>query len=186
MIIALNGKMGVGKSTAAALIAKVSDRPIRIVKFAAPLYDMQEFIYRRIAEVYTRPDTFIKDRTLLQWLGTEWGRGTISQTIWVDLWKAEAVALSNHGFTVVCDDVRFDNEAETVRALGGVVINIQTDRNENPATAVKGLTNHASENGVNSDLISRYIRNDGTETQFEANLLKLLKEEGLHVKKEFA
>lgn len=95
MIIGLNGTMGVGKSTAAALIDKVSINPVKLVKFAGPLYDMQEYIYRRISKA------------------------------------------------------------------------------------------HASEKGIDSALISRYVRNDGTELEFDKNMLRVLKEQGLQVKKEY-
>ncbi len=178
-IIGLNGGMGVGKSTAAGIITQLSDRPVHLVKFAQPLYDMQEYIYSRIKSVHTRPSTFIKDRKLLQWLGTEWGRGTISESLWIDLWRAEVEQALSTGCNVICDDVRFDNEGEIIRKLGGTVINIQSIHAENRMSNLRGITAHASEAGVNSNLISRYVRNDGTPEEFKVKLASILIEEGL-------
>ena len=111
-IIAFSGKMGVGKSTAIERIYAKSNGVVHLVKFAQPLYDMQEFIYRRISSVVQRPANFTKDRKLLQWLGTDWGRG-MKETLWVDLFKAQVEKILDHNPTavIVCDDVRFDNEA---------------------------------------------------------------------------
>jgi hypothetical protein len=58
----------------------------------------------------------------MQTLGTEWGRQLISPTLWVDAWMA--AALTARG-AVIADDVRFADEADAVRALGGIVVLIR-------------------------------------------------------------
>lgn len=179
MIIGLSGGMGVGKSTAIGLIKEAFfTRPLHLIKFAGPLYDMQEYIYSRISNVYKRDKSFVKDRKLLQWIGTEWGRGTISQTIWVDLWKAESTAFldNNPGGIVVCDDARFDNEAETIRELGGMVINITSEYANKRIDTKAGIVNHASEAGIKPELIDATVKNDTTVQDFEFELLKVIKE----------
>jgi dephospho-CoA kinase len=83
-LIAFTGQMGSGKSTAVSTLREFADNPVHNIKFAQTLYDIQNYIYERIESVYKRPEDFIKDRKLLQWIGTEWGRGTISESLWVD------------------------------------------------------------------------------------------------------
>lgn len=175
ILIGLNGSMGVGKSTAVALISGLVGKQAQLVKFAQPLYDMQEFIYKRISLVHKRPADFVKDRKLLQWLGSDWGRDTVSKTLWVDLWKAQVaeIAFKDRDALIVCDDVRFDNEAEVIRALTGRVIQIKTNRVRDVLHG--GFTNHQSENGVSSNLLDGTVNNDGTVKQFELALNEVLK-----------
>lgn len=170
-LIGLTGKMGVGKSTALNILKDdFYPQPVKLVKFAQPLYDMQEMIYRRISAVHPRPFGFIKDRMLLQWLGTEWGRGKISESIWIDLWKGEALTLLNQGCIVVCDDLRYDNEAETIKQLGGLIIQLTANASNMRIDTATGLVNHKSEAGISDTYVDRTIANDGTVEQFRASL----------------
>src|SRR5690606_24735571 len=52
-------------------------------------------------------------RKMMQTLGTDWGRQMIGEDIWV-----KAFARINAGKQVVVPDVRFENEADIVRANG--------------------------------------------------------------------
>lgn len=86
-IIAFSGGYGSGKSTAATTLDETFlNQPIFLVKFAQPLYNIQEYMYSTIARVHSRPADFVKDRKLLQWIGTEWGRG-VDENLWVNVWK---------------------------------------------------------------------------------------------------
>lgn len=162
--------MGVGKTTAVKAFGEL--QKVHCVKFAQPLYDMQEYIYGRISSVVKRQSDFMKDRKLLQWLGTDWGRDTISPTIWVDIWKAEVNSYLAQGATVVCDDVRFDNEAQTVLDMGGTVLKIVSEDTENRIDTKSGLVQHKSELGVSSNLVSHTIVNNGTLEQFKDSLFR--------------
>lgn len=177
MIIGFTASMGAGKSTAVDLLKKKAGH-VELVKFAQPLYDMQEFVYDRISSVHKRSENFIKDRKLLQWLGTDWGRDTISETLWVDLWKAKVRnTQEKHAYapnlTIVCDDVRFDNEASTVQAIGGVVVHITCNRNKERIDTTSGLCNHKSEAGVNPKLVDYTVSNNGTIKEFEVAIRNL-------------
>jgi hypothetical protein len=151
MIIAFTGGYGVGKSTAIS-ITRTLLGDLRLVKFAQPLYDMQEYAYKRISSVYKRPKEFVKDRTLLQWLGTNWGREVVGKNVWVDIWKAEASVNLAVGNIVVCDDCRFDNEAETIKSMGGIIIKLVRPDN----------AKHASEAGIDQKYIDFVVENDNT------------------------
>lgn len=170
-LITFSGGLGCGKSTAIKEIQNwAKGRRVVLVKFAQPLYDMQEFIYDRIAAVHKRPDGFVKDRKLLQWIGTDWGREK-NVNLWVELWKAEVKAyLSLPDTIVVCDDVRFDNEAETVRAMGGIVIKLQRDTAAQHAVGGVGIKGHASESGIDPQLVEYILENNGSLEEFEDSL----------------
>lgn len=179
MIIAFTAGMGAGKSTAVELLRSMFSgehnfKPVLNVKFAAPIYDIQEYIYSRISTVYKRPSTFIKDRKLLQWVGTEFGR-SLSETLWVDLWKARAQEIRNSHprSIVVCDDVRFDNEADAVHSLGGFVVKINCGKNKERIDTADGLKHHASESGINPKLVDYEVANDGTLDEFKLAIRNL-------------
>lgn len=173
-IVAFTGFMGSGKSTAIKFLRELLNYQTVNVKFAAPLYDIQELIYRRISGAYERPADFVKDRKLLQWLGTDWGRNTISDTLWVDLWKHQVGLVKNlqkNVKVITCDDARFDNEAEAVKAIGGIVVKI-TRKNANPEGG-QGITKHASEQGISESLIDFTIENNGSYLDLGEQINKL-------------
>jgi len=100
--IGVSGKMGTGKSTVSnAIIAHLGGTRIPL---AAPLYALQDTIYTQCS-IELQGD---KDRDLLIALGL-WGRSK-SETFWLDQFIKTAEA-SKHDI-VICDDVRFPNEAD--------------------------------------------------------------------------
>jgi hypothetical protein len=167
-LIGLTGSMGSGKSTVAALINGKANRVVHTFKFAQALYDMQEFIYRRAGM------TPVKDRKLLQWLGTDWGR-SIDPSIWINIWKKDVTKALEDSPTslVVCDDVRFDNEAEAVLALGGMVVKIEATPEVRGHRIALVNTGHASENGINDKYVTKVISNNGSLYDLE-NAVKAL------------
>lgn len=175
MILGFAGSMGSGKSTAISFLQKHTGRKVRLVKFAQPLYDIQEFVYDRIKSVHKRDASFVKDRKLLQWVGTEWGRGTISETLWVDLWKAEVAKLRHHypEDILVCDDVRFDNEAGTIRSIGGKVIRITSKKNLERITTANGIQNHSSEKGISDNLVDYELQNEYSMEKYRDDVMSL-------------
>lgn len=181
-IIAFTGPMGSGKSEAIKTLRQFvgeSGNPVILVKFAQPLYDMQEYIYKRVDSVHTRPESFIKDRHLLQWLGTEWGRNTIDQDLWVKLWVAavQKTVIENPGAIVVCDDCRFDNEAEVVQSVGGQIVKISTAKNGERIDT--SLSSHQSENGISLKFVDFIIENNDTLEHYKNQLTYLYNKLGL-------
>lgn len=95
-------------------------------------------------------------RHLLQTLGTEWGRNLIDRDIWLTVWSSKFRILSHAGHKVVVDDVRFLNEAELIRALGGEMWLIERDLPASPEYS------HTSEGGLNDwSGFARRLHNDG-------------------------
>jgi hypothetical protein len=124
VLIGIVGIAGSGKT----LVAKhlVEHRGYTRMRFADPLKRMlRDGLGLTDEEVdgdmKSTPNPVFAGRTpryLMQTLGTEWGRKKVSHDIWVNIWKRDA-ALA--GDRVVVDDVRFSNEADAIRALGGTI-----------------------------------------------------------------
>lgn len=80
-------------------------------------------------------------RQILQTLGTNWGREMVNQDIWLILARRKIEALYEQGKSVVLTDVRFENEADLVRELGGTMWHIhRPDRRQ--------VARHSSEAGI--------------------------------------
>jgi hypothetical protein len=61
-------------------------------------------------------------RHAMQTIGAEWGRDLIGGELWVNLWRATLPP-----GRVVCDDIRYPNEAAMVRFLGGLVVEVRRE-----------------------------------------------------------
>lgn len=176
MIIGLTGGMGVGKSTAIELLKeKFGSDNIILVKFASPLYQIQEYIYNLISPVYQRPADFIKDRKLLQYLGTDWGRDQISDSIWIDLWTEQVKKIKEQDSNkiIISDDTRFDNEGQAVKSLGGILIKITSTHALDRISTANGYNNHASESGIDNKYVDYTIQNDHTLESYKEKLYSL-------------
>lgn len=159
-VIAFVGPAGCGKSTA----AKAIERAHRF-SFADPLKQMlltmgvtHESLYDPVGK--NQPIPWLGDKTgreLMQSLGTEWGRGMVHRDIWLRVGERKLLRLIEDG-PVVIDDVRFANEAELLRSLGGVVIEI---RRHNVSYG-----HHESEKGLPFELIDFTIANDCDAAEF--------------------
>lgn len=114
-----------GKTLAADVLAHSGFQP---VSFAEPLKRMTvEFLvsigYKKEEAVklvwYDKakviPEINASSRYLQQTIGTQWGREMIAEDIWLQSWKIRASQFN----MVVVDDVRFENEADTIKGLGG-------------------------------------------------------------------
>lgn len=131
MIYAFTGKAGAGKSTAASMIQgavrlNFKDALLKEIKQNFPTLLAELMIenagkYKNTAEMLAAKPPVI--RALLQNYGTEVRRGD-NPNYWVDAW-AENYEQNAGSYDITVDDVRFLNEAETVRHYGGVIIRIE-------------------------------------------------------------
>jgi hypothetical protein len=106
---------------------------------------------KEIAEIKTTA------RHILQTLGTEWGRKCISNEIWTECMMYRiASCLRDKDCSIVIDDVRFVNEAETIKGMGGEMWMIIRPSATNS-------TKHESEGGLDKwEHFDHVIINDGT------------------------
>jgi hypothetical protein len=148
--------MGSGKSLAAQELERIGFARTR---FAAALKDMMrvvgltdEHIEGKLKEL---PCELLCGRTpryAMQTIGTEWGRNLIGEQFWVNVWKHKVSTIAPR-VSVSVEDVRFSNEAEAVRSLGGIVVRITRG-------VTKTSSGHPSET---MDFQADYhVENDGT------------------------
>lgn len=159
---------GSGKSTVADFIWQEHDA--QVIPFAYPLKRMVEVMLADVGYSQAEVTHFLfsaqgkkerlgrlpgapTPRRLLQTLGTEWGRFCVHIDLWVELWRAR-VAASPHAYVIV-DDVRFRNEAEVVRSMGGKLWCVRTSR-------VLASSEHLSEGQLGDEPFDVILQNDGT------------------------
>lgn len=107
-------------------------------------------------------------RSLLQTLGTEWGRKMIHPDIWVHITQARIGQALAVGDNVVIDDMRFPNEFQMIKDLGGKTIKIVNER-------VSNNYSHCSEGALNNHSFDLTLTNDSTLKDLEDKVLGILK-----------
>ena len=172
-IIGITGLSGSGKSTIADIL--VRDFGFVRVKMAGPLKSMLRAIGLADAEIEgelkNKPCALlggITPRHAMQTLGTEWGRNCIHKNLWVDLWADDASSALDYGAPgVVCDDVRFANEGDAVRRIGGEIWGVSRD-GVLPGT-------HSSETELAQIAPDVLIRNGGTLSDLQDTVFALMR-----------
>ena len=168
-IIGITGYIGSGKTLLADALC--SKHNFTKVKMAYPIKKMLSSVglsYSHLEGANKEIETELlcnkTPRFAMQTLGTEWGRKIMGDNIWVNLWSTKANELTSMNQGVVADDVRFLNEVNIIRDLGGVII-----RMERPSSI---KTNHESENqDFDADLV---IENNDTVEKIINSIPKIL------------
>lgn len=166
MIIALCGLAGSGKNAVASILRR--QHGFGVIAFADPIYDAVAAItgmHRRELEDRAIKEQVIpwlgkSPRELLQTLGTEWGRQTVRDDIWIQ--RAMQTA-ADYERVAICD-CRFTNEAEAVLRAGGAVWQVRRRVAGLPGHAGQ----HASESGIPDRLVSLRIDNNGSLEDLES------------------
>lgn len=174
-IIGLGRRKGAGKDTVASMIADIlPPGVVSIEHFATPLREAAEIMFGLTKEDMLAPERKevpqerlygFSPRQLLQKLGTDFGRDMVSNRLWIDnlAWRIQKKGTSADSVFVV-PDVRFANEAQAIRDMGGFVIEIQRDG--------LGVDGHASENDdIKPDLV---IENNGTLEDLYARVFEMV------------
>ena len=170
-LIGIHGRQLAGKTEYARMLAKHSGRPVKILPFAKPLKDIA-----RSMGWDGKKDK--RGRRLLRVLGTEAGRDYDPET-WVRMWRGIAPT-ELHAHLVVADDLRFLNEFDAVRELGGVLVKIKRKaveprRWQRVLYFLLPFLQHRSEVPLPDDLFDLVIENDGSLAQLEQHAVKLVK-----------
>lgn len=103
------------------------------------------------------PALGVSYRHMAQTLGTEWGR-SLQGDFWLRLAGAYMADILDQGFEpcrFVISDVRFQNEADWVRARGGVIWRVER-------TSAAPVRAHASELEISGLTCDRVIKNNGS------------------------
>ena len=154
-IIGINGKAGSGKD----FIAKNYYPKYFQIAFADHFkYDLIGKKIRTYEEVYVTktPET----RHIMQEYGTEKGRNVYGEDVWISCTEAMIYNIfnRNHIQDFIFPDVRYDNEAQFIRNLGGIVISIESNRNL--STMDDTAKKHSSESDISSDLLDVIVTNN--------------------------
>jgi hypothetical protein len=146
-------------------LARTVDPVVSAVRSVVIAGEIAQARISDVVDVYgweTAKDKFAEVRPFLQRLGTG-VRDLIGADVWVDL----AFKAIPDGARVVFTDVRFPNEAEAIRNLGGQVWRV-TRPNVGPANG------HASETALDDYEFDVTIRNDGDLSQLSGDVLDAL------------
>lgn len=124
MVVGILGVAGSGKT----LVAKhlVDRYGFQRTRFAGPLKAMLKVGFGLTDEELDGQDKLqalpqlggTTPRHMMQTLGHDWGRRMIHADIWANAWKRDV--LSRDGL-IVADDLRYPNEAQAIRDVGGVI-----------------------------------------------------------------
>lgn len=175
MIIGLCGYAGSGKDTAASFLVQ----ELGFIRYAFA-DKLKEVAYAIDPYVMVGPDRFerltrIVDcqgwddakrnhrdiRRLIQRVGTEAGRNLISDTLWIDLMLRDL----NPNRSAVVSDVRFPNEAEALRSVGGVIVKV--------VRGSQSPMDHPSETEVDSIMSDHLLINNSSESDLHDEIRKL-------------
>lgn len=112
-----------GKSEVARCL--VEEHGYTRLRFAGPLKDMLRVLLRSMGNDFHTSERMVEGdlkempllglagatpRTIMQTLGTDWGRDTIQDDIWIECARRTSDAIIRNGGRVVIDDLRFPNE----------------------------------------------------------------------------
>lgn len=174
IIIGITGKAGSGKDTLSDYL--VNQGFIKL-SFGSAVKDIvsivtgwsRDFVEgtneeRHLRETLKHPDYNKTCRELMQFIGTDLFRKQLSDNIWVNIIKnkIESDKINNK---FVITDVRFDNEAQMIKSIGGYIIQINRQN-------IHKL-NHISENGITCD-VDYIIENDGSKNELHDKINKFI------------
>lgn len=160
-VIGFCGYAGSGKDEAAKALVELGwERiafadPIREIALAIdPIVSMKGF---RLATLvrrhgWTKAKELGEVRRLLQRIGTEAGRNILGEFFWSEIGHNRAI---DCGKNVVFTDVRFHNEVEMIRELGGKIIRIVRP-------GVGPANGHESELAIDEIETDAVIQNEGS------------------------
>jgi hypothetical protein len=186
-VIGLTGRKQNGKSTLYKLIENnvdLENGPVIVrYSFAQPLKAIchllfggsADYWYGDLKEEVLHPWN-LTPRHIMQKVGTELFRNNFGEDFWIKTAKMHIERVTDfeksRDVCIIIDDVRFDNEAQMVKELGGNVYEVI--RGNGPVI----LDNHASEQGISPDLIDACMVADTLE-ELEINARFIAKENGL-------
>lgn len=160
-LIYIHGVTGSGKDTAANFLPLThrfahADHLKQIVML---VYDLsREQVYDEVLKEQVVEEWGASPRQLLQDLGT-YLRSKHPDIFIRKIEKNISKARRDHPKpTIAVTDCRYDNEAESGRALGATVIRIERDPATLPACKSRG---HVSERGISEHLVDHVVQNPG-------------------------
>lgn len=163
-VIAFTGYKKSGKDAAAIAFKQLLvPATVRQVNFADALkQEVATACGVTVEYINAHKDIF---RTILQWWGTDFRRNLHGQQYWILKWLERVNKLATVPDYVICTDVRFINEADVVRQLGGHIIRI-----ERPGIVADGHASETEQREIHADFT---VHNDGTVEDLKAKIKNL-------------
>ncbi len=164
-ILLISGKMGSGKSTLADEVKKRLEHRwrVQIFNFADVLYELQNKIIAVLKGYGIEHPTPEKDRELLQFLGTGWGRERFGPDVWVNVMKgkiknnlpftAQAFSMgadSEKPYLFIIPDCRFRNEFDAFPTALRVRLTCKDEIRRGRAHRWQENSTHPSETDLDS------------------------------------
>lgn len=170
-----------GKSTATRLLCE--GLGYRNVKFADPLKAMTRCFLEQIGVPQDQIEDFVEghrkeeplsefgfdhltSRKIMQTLGKEWGRDQIDPNLWTTIAARKARSMIAEGGRVVIDDLRFPNEYDLVKNMGGEAWCVY-----NPRVPI-GISAHPSEGLLANHAFDRALINEGSVEELEEQVVE--------------
>jgi hypothetical protein len=164
-LVAFTGPFGSGKSTAARglfpdFVRLSFAEPIRQMLVAGGLCSPDDFMRKEEPVEWLGGAT---PRRMMQTLGTEWGRDLVFKRIWIAIMERRVKEKLDLGMSVVIDDCRFNDEAEMVHRMGGIIVHIARESHS-------VSSQHSSEHGIDRKWVDQVIFNqlEWSEDRFQA------------------
>lgn len=137
-------------------------------RFPAPDFEAREVAALSAGDFATLRQTVAKHlagnthsvRKVLQVLGTEWGRATDPER-----WIRALVSRLDPKAKYVITDVRFPNEADAIRALGGIIVKVDADERLG-----EQVDFHPSEVEMAKIVPDHTLLNNGSEVEFRRSV----------------
>lgn len=134
------------------------DRSVTVPPLRAVTWGPGEYV--RFGELvekvgYTATKEHADARAYLQGLGTEVGRKMFGEDVWTDIARRKLEALHAKGPAVITG-LRYQNELDMVRGLGGVTVWVSRPGLSAPSSE------HTSETSLGADDFDMVLENDGT------------------------
>ena len=163
-LIGLVGKAGSGKDTLADEIAADGWEK---VAFADSLKRMcidylglsHDDAYTQEGKMRMNPHWGMTNRTILQKVGTDAMRNGFDKDVWVKILQIRIRRMLDEGRKVVITDCRFDNEAQMVEDMGGLVVEVVRYSQSKNLSSVE--QQHASEEPVSRRYVAFTVDNNG-------------------------
>lgn len=157
MIIGVSGKKRSGKDTVFRVIRKIAGIYAERAAFGDQIKEEVAGITGMDLEhIEENKEHF---RPILQWWGADFRRRYNGESYWLDKMRNKLKRYRSGGGVLVITDVRFPNEADLVKAVGGIMLRVDRDTglndvhsSENELDSFRGFDYRLSNNGTLDDL----------------------------------
>jgi len=164
MLIGISGSAGAGKDTLAEYLWRT--HTFTRIAFADPMKRATQAIFglsdeqtwsRDLKEI-SIPYWGLSPRRMFQMVGTDAMQGTFGRDVWLKRWKL-SYEMVKDSENVVVPDVRFPQEAELIRELGGYIIQLNRKCENGLDAEAKA---HVSEAGISVKYLDFVLHNDSS------------------------